>query len=81
MDHDLKIWPEQFDAVISGAKKHEVRVFDRPYREGDGVVLREWDPKTEQYTGRETAFTITHITKPGSWGLPDNVGVFSIGRS
>ena len=62
----------------SGAKKHEVRVFDRDYKVHDHVMLRRWDPETKAYTGRVFMGRITHITKPGTWGLPPTVGVFSV---
>lgn len=43
MTHDLKSWPGSFDAVASGAKKHEIRKADRPFAVGDDLVLREWN--------------------------------------
>lgn len=43
MQHELKTWPGYFEDVISGRKTFEVRVFDRPYRFGDTLKLREWD--------------------------------------
>jgi hypothetical protein len=45
MGHDLKTWPEPFAAVLSGAKRAEVRKADRNYSVGDTLVLREWSPK------------------------------------
>lgn len=30
---------------------------------GDTLVLREWDPKTRQYTGRAVEKKVTHVTK------------------
>ena len=33
--HNLKAWPEFFDAVADGRKTFEVRRNDRGYREGD----------------------------------------------
>lgn len=76
--HELKCWPEAFANVIAGVKRHEVRVFDRPYKPGDQVTLREWIPDGTGYTGRTSAWVIGHVTYPGEWGLPHNVGVFSL---
>ena len=33
-------------ATLSGFKKHEVRVNDRDFLEGDEIYLREWNPVT-----------------------------------
>ena len=40
MNHDLKIWPEFFDAVASGAKPFDLRKNDRNYHVGDTLLLR-----------------------------------------
>lgn len=42
--HHLKTWPEPFQAVIDGRKRHEVRVDDRGFAVGDVLTLKEWDP-------------------------------------
>jgi len=44
MTHDVKIWPEFWDGVVSRRKEFELRVDDRPYAEGDGLRLHLWDP-------------------------------------
>jgi len=58
-----KIWPEYFDAIASGKKKYELRLNDFEVREGDTLLLEEWDPKTKQYTGRKTEKKVTYIGK------------------
>lgn len=40
-----KIWPEFFEAVKSGKKRFEVRLADFKIKEGDKLVLEEWDQK------------------------------------
>lgn len=42
--HQLKCWPEFFDAVASGQKTFEVRKNDRGYQAGDTLILRAYDP-------------------------------------
>ena len=44
--HELKTWPKSFASILSGFKKHEIRVNDRDFREGDELCLREWNPVT-----------------------------------
>ena len=78
MHHKIKSWPGQFQAVLNGDKRHEVRKFDRGYLQGDYVTLQEWDPSTEEFSGREVQVIIYNITQPGTFGLPEDVGVFSI---
>lgn len=65
--HDLKITPRYFDAVANGAKTFEVRRYDRPYREGDTIRLREWDPERNQYTRRTVKVAITYILMAGDF--------------
>lgn len=87
MIHHLKIWPGSFEAVMSGAKTHEIRdCSDRKFLVNDFVLLREWTPEVDSngptgngaYTERQSLRQITYVSVPGSWGLPDNLCVFSI---
>jgi len=62
--HELKCWPEYFQKVWDGQKPFEVRNNDRNFEANDSVTLMEWDPKTENYTGRKiTALIGTVITE------------------
>lgn len=47
-----KTWPEFFEKILSGEKRFEVRLADFDCKKGDVVVLEEWDPATQEYTGR-----------------------------
>lgn len=76
--HELKTWPQPFSAVLSGSKKHEVRVNDRCFQVGDDIRLREWNPEKERYTGRYIVAAITYVTEGGTFGLPPELIVMSI---
>jgi len=76
--HELKAWPAEFQAIMSMRKRHEVRVNDRGFKEGDELLLREWNPKTKQYTGAYIVADVTYLTKGGEWGIPDGLVVMSI---
>ncbi len=52
MLHELKTWPQMFDAVKSGKKRFELRRDDRGFEEGHTLMLREWRPTTKEFTGR-----------------------------
>ena len=59
-NHELKTWPEYFEAVLDGRKTFELRRDDRRYAVGDALSLREWDPGTKDYTGRWLDVTVTY---------------------
>lgn len=58
--HELKTWPEYFQAVWNNEKTFEVRKNDRDYKVGDKLVLREYDP-TSGYTGSGLVVHVTYI--------------------
>src|SRR5581483_4170350 len=76
--HDLKTWPEPFDAIWNGVKRHEVRKDDRDFRVGDTLRLQEFLPKKEHFTGRCVMARVTYLTEPTTWGLPEGLCVMSI---
>ncbi|VVB53356.1 Uncharacterised protein [uncultured archaeon] len=71
--HNLKCWPEYFKAVKERFKTWEVRKNDRGYKVGDILQLAEWDPTTEQYTGRIFSVRVTYMVElpqsPGFVGM------------
>ena len=58
-----KTWREDFEAIASGKKKFDLRVNDFEIQEGDMLVFQEWDPKTQEYTGREIEKKVTYVRK------------------
>jgi len=61
MEHELKCWPDYYDAVECGDKPFEIRKWDRPYRVGDTLLLRRWDPSKLDYTGQQMRRKITYV--------------------
>ena len=60
---EKKIWPEFFDAVKSGKKNYELRIADFEINPGDTLTLKEWDPKTKSYTGRQIVKRVGNISQ------------------
>ena len=79
MTHALKTWPEYFKAIESEAKTFEIRLFDRPFRVGEKLLLQEYDPEKQKYTGKELEREITYIF-PGTdrFGVNQNYCVMGI---
>jgi hypothetical protein len=76
--HELKVWPEEFEKVWVGDKTHEYRRNDRGYKVGDVLLLREFQPVGEIYTGRELVAKISAISRGPEWGIPWGYATFSV---
>lgn len=63
MEVEKKIWPKYFKEIKKGNKKVEYRLADFKLKEGDILVLREWDPQTKKYTGRVLKKKVLQILK------------------
>ncbi len=63
MKIEKKVWPEYFQKIIDGVKKYELRLADFECNPGDILFLREWNPKTKEYTGRVIEKTVTYVGK------------------
>ena len=61
-EHVLKTWPQYFKEIKAGNKVHELRIMDRDYKVGDILVLQEYDPVTEKFSGDYVHAEITYIT-------------------
>lgn len=60
-EHDLKVWPEFFQAIEDGIKTFEIRKNDRNYQVGDTLRLREYAPGPDEYTGRERRELVVYM--------------------
>lgn len=83
--HELKTVQPYFDAVWNQQKPFELRKNDRGFKEGDYLLLREYDPDTG-YSGRSVRALVTFVTeypdalRPGfvalgispQWWAPDD---------
>ncbi|WP_440710673.1 DUF3850 domain-containing protein [Herbiconiux sp. YIM B11900] len=82
--HELKSWPEFFQALVAGVRSHELRQNDRNFVVGDLLQLREYDPVTSRYTGAECVFEVRSITSAefpcavSAQGLADGFCIMSV---
>jgi hypothetical protein len=74
MTIEKKAWPEYFEKILSGDKTFELRLADWKCNIGDTLILKEWDPKTKRYTGRQVKKTVTYVAKTKN---AENLGMFS----
>lgn len=63
MKIEKKVWPGYLDRIISGEKTYDLRLADFDCKAGDILVLREWDPEKQKYTGRESEKEVTYVGK------------------
>jgi len=63
MRHEKKIWPEYFQKILDGKKTYDLRLANWECNEGDILVLKEWDPQTESFTGRIIEKEVTYVGK------------------
>ena len=68
MEHKLKIMSKYYEAILLGKKTFEVRIDDRPYSEGDTLLLQETvTPDGCGYTGREMTVEVTYILRDSEY--------------
>lgn len=60
---EKKSVPESYNQVASGKRKLELRIADFPLAAGDTIVLKEYDPKTNQPTGRQTELKCKRVER------------------
>lgn len=78
MTHYLKTWAPYYRRIESGEKRFEVRKNDRDFQVGDMLILQEYDPHMEIYTGPEMIMTVTYILHGGNFGIEDGYVVMAI---
>ena len=63
MEIEKKIWPKDFEKIKDKKSYMEIRLADFEANIGDTLVIKEWDPTTSKYTGREAKFKIKDLKK------------------
>ena len=63
MNIEKKVWPKYFQAILDGKKNYELRLADWECNEGDMLILKEWNPNTQDYTGRKLSKKVKYVAK------------------
>ena len=63
MKIENKVWPEYFQKILDGDKNFEVRLADFECNPDDVLILKEWNPVVNKYTGREIEKIVTYVGK------------------
>ncbi|MBI4149221.1 DUF3850 domain-containing protein [Candidatus Woesearchaeota archaeon] len=58
-----KVWPKFFEQLLSGEKQFELRLADFELNPGDTLVLKEFDPETQAFTGRKITKVAQKVMK------------------
>lgn len=84
MNHNLKCWPEFFQAILDRRKRFEYRRNDRGFKVWDTLTLCEWEPRLNAagvphgYTGRALKCLVTYIMSEPAMGVPAGYCIMSI---
>lgn len=79
MTHKLKTWPAFFHAVRQQKKGFELRKDDRDFKVGDTLILEEYDPSYDRYTGQVETRLVTFVARDiPDFGLKPGYAILSI---
>jgi hypothetical protein len=76
--HVLKTWPEPFSALVAGDKTFEFRKNDRDFKDGDVLVLAEFDPEKKEHSGRRIFSEVTYIVHGPKFRIPKGFCIMSL---
>ena len=86
--HELKCWPEFYEAIVGQSKTFDLRKNDRGFAVGDDIILREWEPNGHFYTGnfisRRISYILEHRPDAGcaaTFGLREGYVILSLANS
>ena len=65
---EKKAWPDLFEQVLNGSKAFDLRLADFDIKEGDTLLLEEWDSQKKEYT-LEVGCQIQRLQKKRRWRI------------
>ena len=63
MEIKKKTWSDLFERMVQGKKSTDIRLADFDIKEGDTLVLEEYNPKTKKDTGRSIKKKVKNLNK------------------
>lgn len=60
---EKKVWADYFKNIKANQKHFEVRLADFKVKAGDVLVLKEWNNRKREYTGRKMTFKVGSVLK------------------
>lgn len=58
-----KIWPRWFTIMKEKKKNVELRIADFNMKQGDILILEEWNPRKKEYTGKMLRKRVKRLIK------------------
>lgn len=67
MHHNLKVFTPNFQPIVTGVKRHDVRMNDRNFQAGDTVTLFEGEHSEGEFikTGRSVSAIVSYVDSYG----------------
>lgn len=63
-----KIWPSFFNDILYRNKRFEIRKDEDNIQRGDALILEEWDPSKEEYTGLKLVCRVRYVFRSDNYG-------------
>lgn len=70
MTREIMVWPERWESLTGKKAERYITLWADGYASGDVLLLREYNPDEQTYTGREhrrTIVSVNHAVRPASW--------------
>lgn len=80
-NHKVKCFTKQFQPIVDGIKRSDIRFDDRGYQIGDTITYQEGQPEIDgfKYTGREVSCRISYIDDYGCQSGYLNLSLSQVG--
>lgn len=78
MEHKLKIWPQEYEAILRGLKNWEFRKNDRDFHRDDILILECYDPHSGYINVPSLRKKVVYLINGGKYGIPEDYCIMSL---